>query len=195
MGAPVNHPREEKGEPMKVNHSKEHFPRTFDGLPYADRILLNEDFRLHPKSRVWCKLIVLTDKTAMQRFLNVNGFWGAGRMGRDSIGACLRMYVTGERYIGEKTIRRLIVDPRYFSVIVLNANNISIESIAHESAHAAFNYAYRKQWKNVWGCRKDELEDEQVCYPVGRISEAVFDILNRNDLLPKSLTRRHEKAK
>lgn len=167
---------------MRVNHSKEHFPRTFDGLPYADGILLNKDFRLHQKSRMWCKLLVFPNKTALQRFVTVNGFWGSGRIGRDSVGACLHMYVTGERCVGNKTIRRLIVDPRYFSVILLNTDYMNVEAIAHESTHAALSYVHRTQWKNVWGCRPHESEDEMVCYPAGQIASKITGLLLKHGL-------------
>ena len=71
----------------------------------------------------------------------------------------------------------LEVDPRYYAVIGLCLERLTFEVIVHESIHAGFAYSNRKAGRFEWRIDEDDLDDEEVCYPSGRIASAIIRTL------------------
>ena len=75
------------------------------------------------------------------------------------------------------------VDPRYFCLIALLKDHLRMEIITHECVHAGFAYAARqnqKQWQ-----KGDVMDEEEVCYPAGRIAYSVNLFLHEEGLYKK----------
>lgn len=70
-------------------------------------------------------------------------------------------------------------DSRYFCIIGLIHGRTDAEIVAHEACHAGFAYASRvkRPWPN-----SDVMDEERVCYPVGRITAAINDFLHEKNL-------------
>lgn len=85
------------------------------------------------------------------------------------------------RYMkGGKEYTSCFFDRNYFSVVAFTVDNLTLEIIAHEAAHCAMHYAKRMGPRNIFfDCM--ELDEEQVCYPVGIITSLLVKFLKDNE--------------
>lgn len=84
---------------------------------------------------------------------------------------------------GSESSPVLEVDRRYFAVMGLVQTHLTMEIVCHEAVHAGFAYE-RRQKRKFWP-GQEELDEEGVCYPVGRIATGVNRLLYENGLYPK----------
>lgn len=161
---------------MKVRHNTTALPRAFTGHPAAKDLLGECDIRLCGAGRLRAKLLVFRTPAALARF------WRDG-LGRPDLGRGCRGAVNslGHERANPRTGERvMVVDPRYFCVIGLVKQHLSMEIVSHESVHAGFAYAKRVQ-RNLWAA-PGELDEENVCYPAGRIAAAINSYLHDEGL-------------
>jgi hypothetical protein len=163
---------------MKVERSSTPLPRNWSGLPGAGCALLRADVQVTRASRLRMKLLLFRSQG------DLAGFWRRA-LGSQSVGRCCRGAVHYLQYEkrkidrrGRETQRRMVVDPVYFCVMGLVEGNLGMEVITHESVHAAFAY-YRRVRRRVDWPDADALEDENICYPAGRIAKRVVWILRK----------------
>jgi hypothetical protein len=161
---------------VKVRHSEQPVPRCFAGHPAGKGLLGECDIRLCGAGRLRAKLLVFNGPVALRRFWR--DALGRNELGRHTAGAVSAL--SYERINVTTGASVMVVDPRYFCVIGLTRDNLSMEVITHEAVHAGFAYAKRVQ-KNLWA-GADELDEENVCYPAGRIAAAINSFLHDQGL-------------
>lgn len=117
---------------------------------------------------------------------DLRNFWkkalGKGDLGTGCRGAVngLASEVIQFREDGSES-RFMEVDPRFFCVMGLVVTHLGMEIITHEAVHAGFNYAKRVKRRDLWHGAKD-LDEEEVCYPSGRIASGVNKLLRESGL-------------
>lgn len=117
----------------------------------------------------------------------LHAFWrnalGKSALGRTCRGAVNGMYQEVVTFPGKGKPERahLEVDERYFCVMGLVKGHLSMEIIAHESAHAAFAFVKRKS-RCPWDAQAKDYDEESICYPLGRIARAINNILYKAKL-------------
>jgi hypothetical protein len=143
--------------------------------------VLQTEIAVHPHSRLRAKVFVFRKRSDLHRF------WKDGlgktawteRLGRRCVGAVnVLSYQSISFKDGKESHPVMVVDPRYFCVIGLVQGYLGMEIITHESTHAGFAYARRCMLRNMWGDIGD-FEDEQICYPTGRIANEILRALNK----------------
>lgn len=168
---------------MRVVHSKTPLPR--DWSRFARKAVLEADIAVMRFSRLRMKLLVFNNKT------DLRVFWKKLRGYGESLGwRCLGV-VNGlateirDYRKGEPERRRMEVDPRYFAIVGLVKGHLSMEVICHESVHAGFCYSKRVYRRDLWKPAND-FDEEQVCYPAGRIASAINRAIDNAGLYPWS---------
>lgn len=160
---------------MRIKLNRENpFPRKVD--PSTRGLLLEKDIAPFQFSKLRAKLLLFD--TAR----NMRSFWkrAIGQPIPHSVGVVSRLSFSewvfdgkgGERYAYE------VYDPRYFCVIGLCESHLTVEILMHESVHAGFAWAKRKQ-RSPWDAHAVELDEEAVCYPAGYIAEAILCALQK----------------
>lgn len=164
---------------MKVRLRKRSLPRCFSKHPKAKGILAEADIGVSPHSRLRAKLLVFKNPTALHRFWKTClGAHFSQNLGRHCMGAVNRLGIeTVDTDNGNVVLTEN--DPRYFCIIGLIHGRTDAEIVAHEACHAGFAYAARvkRKWPN-----SDAMDEERVCYPVGRITAAINDFLHAKKL-------------
>lgn len=172
---------------MKIRHSTTPLPRCWQDHPQAKGIVAEGDLYVCRGSRISAKLLVF------DTVKNLNSFWrdclGKGSLGNGCPGAVNSLGVEtwffpgkGKKYgkkDGFKTT--LEVDPRYFCLIGLTKDNLTMEIITHEAGHAAFAYCARMKGRHKWP-HTEENEEEDFCYPLGRIASAINSFCRKRGL-------------
>lgn len=161
---------------MKVRHTAAALPRCFSDHPAAAGVLGEFDIRLCGAGRLRAKVLVFATPAELARFWR-DGL-GRAALGRGCLGAVNSL--ASERVNVRTGERVMEVDPRYFCIIGLTKQNLSMEIICHESMHAGFAYAKRVQ-RNLWA-EPWELDEEKVCYPAGRIAAEINRFLHDEGL-------------
>lgn len=159
---------------MKIRHSKTPLPIVWTGHPsvHDGDILLEKDLALSKHSRLRAKLLVFKNNLAMKRFFD-EALDKPGQVTRKTLGIVSQLSCEVYRFKNKELVeQRLEVDPRYFCLIGLIVGHLSMEIICHESVHAGFAYAARSRVRQ-WVRREDDLDEEQVCYPAGRIASLI----------------------
>jgi hypothetical protein len=164
---------------VRVRHTAKPLPRSFSGHPAAGGLVAESDIAITPRGRLRAKLLVFEHPKSLRRF------WkealGKGDLGRGCLGAVTAL-AQEVRFLDGK--RFACVDPRYFCVIGLTLGNLSMEVITHECVHAGFAFAKRHA-KDYWVSQSDDYDEEDVCYPTGRLARRINTFLHDNGLYSK----------
>lgn len=147
---------------MRSRHAATPLPRDWKSKPVPG-ILLERDIKVRPSSRVYAKLLVFENRADLRRFWTED--LGKEELGEGCCGAVHPLW----RTVDEGRIQEF--DPRYFCVIGLIKDYLSMEIICHESVHAGYAYAERCRGVKWPGC--GELEEEYLAYPTGAISAGI----------------------
>lgn len=170
---------------MKIRLSKRPI-RTDWSRHTSDRVLLLERDISIGSSRLKAKLLVFRNRLALRQF------WEAAlgnRLPLDTFGVVNGLQtriVTFDGKGGETVL--LECDPRYFCVIGLLRERLTMEVICHEAVHAAYCFADRRSrcyWhERAYGAQ--EMPEELVAYPAGKIASQINHTLDEAGLYPKS---------
>lgn len=158
---------------MKVRHSKQSIPRNWERFSKRFGILGEIDIKVRHTSRLWMKTLMFKSIRGMSDFWKeILGHGGLGTNCRGCVNGLAMEHVKFHKGGGET--RTMLVDRRYFCIMGLIVGHTSIEVVTHESVHAAFNYAKRVNKRDLWHGAVD-LDEENVCYPAGRIATTLAD--------------------
>jgi hypothetical protein len=173
---------------MRVAHSRRRLPRVWSTHPQArGRVIAEHDIKVSPRSRLRAKLLVFRNRTAL------NDFWekalkptGHGeRLGLGCQGAVNALQHEIITIKDGRETRHIEVDPRYFCLIGLVRGmgkfTSPMEVISHEAVHAGFAYAKRIGRTGFW-VKASSLDEEDVCYPAGRVARAINIFLHERGL-------------
>lgn len=169
---------------MRVKHSKTSLARELINGPHGGYIQREFNIAITPHGRLRLKLLLFRNSRELMLF------WKKG-LNRDlgsivkkdykAQGVVSAMMYDVESYRNAGKVQKWAeVDPNYFAVMGLCLTDLSMEIITHESVHAA--YAYEKRHRGQFWVNKDELDEEHIAYPAGRIAAAVNRVLYRNNL-------------
>jgi hypothetical protein len=161
---------------VRIRRSGTPLPRDFINHPAGEGILAECDVGVRGRRGLHAKLLVFKNRTALRQFW-VEALGKHHDLGRGCFGA-----VNGlSREIVDARGRSIMqVDPRYFCLIGLVHGFLSMEIICHEAGHAGFAYAKRRRG-NHW-VDALTLDEENVCYPAGRIAAAINRFVHRKGL-------------
>lgn len=166
---------------MKIRHSKNPLPRLF--YPLHKGIVNEASLRISKKSRLRAKLLIFENNAQMKDFFT-RVLDRPHSVTKDTRGVVSALSWTVENYKkGKEPQRFLEVDPVYFCLIGLIVGHLRMEIICHEAVHAAFAYKAR-QSRRVWS-DKDELDEEEICYPAGIIASQINRFLHDEGLYQK----------
>lgn len=149
---------------MRIKHSKKPLPRCWTKHPKAKGILLEREFGIGG-SRLLAKLLVFDTNRSLRHF------WeqclGKGSVGRCTQGVVRALFFEILTFAKDGTVTGHIeADPRYFCVIGLLKQHLSMEVISHEAVHVAYAYVKRIQ-RTPWDKKAKEFDEEAICYPSG----------------------------
>lgn len=156
---------------MRVRHSKKPIPQNFRTFAKRYGILGEVDIKVRHTSRLAMKALMFTTRKGLR------DFWKQ-RLGREDLGngclGCVNKLGYEVHFFpkGGGMLQYIEVDARYFAIMGLIAGHCTMEILCHESVHAGFAYAKRVHKKDLWHNSKD-LDEEDVCYPSGRIAGAL----------------------
>lgn len=162
---------------MKVRHSKNPLPRFFADYSVGTNIIAEGDIKVTDRGRLRAKILVFGNKTQLQQFWKKAIGTPVGRKCQGCVNALSYEVID---FAGDKESAHIVVDPRYFCIIGLNKNNLNMEVIAHESGHAGYAYAKRHS-KDFW-LPAGSFDEENFCYPTGRIADSINRFLHDKDL-------------
>lgn len=164
---------------MLVRHTKTPLPKKWSKLHGADKALFIGHVSVSSGSRLLMKLLVFKNNK------DLRSFW-TKTLGKEDLGRKCRGVVNGLaceviKFNKEKESIHIEVDPTFFCVMGLLVTHLGMEIITHESIHAGFNYAKRVNRRNLFH-NSLELDEEEVCYPSGRIASGVNKLLRESGL-------------
>jgi hypothetical protein len=163
---------------MRIIRNKKPLRRDFSNHPHAKGLIWEDDIGFK-RTRLKCKLLVFDTVNHMKRFFKkALGHPIPGALGAVSYLA-YEVYNVDEN--GATSLKNVFVDPRYFAVMVLSKKNLDIETICHESVHAAFAFSQRDRIKK--DPKAFDNPDENICYPAGAIMANVIGSLRRSKLI------------
>lgn len=162
---------------MKTVKAKRGFPTSFAKKHERLGILLEAHIRPRGRGTLAAKLLVFDSPRSMHEFWEEQ--LGHGLHG--ALGAVNNLSSVVESYRGNTKNPKVwrIVDPRYACIIALCKEHLTFEIIVHEATHAGFAFAARSR-PGLWD--KSGNEEEDVCYPTGRVAAAIDDLLFRRGL-------------
>lgn len=173
-------------DPMRVVHKKKALPRHWGRLPGADRALVITDVSVTRHSRLRMKLLVFRSNRDLCRFWRLTM---KSRLCRNTKGVVSSLTERVISFKGEEERHRMEVDPRYFAVMALINGYLTAEHITHESVHAGIAYNLRTRGVFDWPGAED-MEEENVAYPIGRIARYVADACRRAGLFDEVKPKR-----
>lgn len=150
--------------------------------PKAKGVIAAADIFVTGRARLRLKVVVFESTKWLRHF------WKEVLGRQDDLGRTCRGAVNGLAYEqisfkpGQPERSTMMVDPRYYAIMGLVKGHLNMEIITHESVHAAFAYA-RRHHRNMWAGQND-LEEENVCYPAGRIARQINIFLHEEGLYP-----------
>ncbi len=165
----------EKGA-MKKRISTTPYPGRWRDMPGIRNCPLLFDVRLSQRTKLAAKVLVFEKRRDLHR---------AWRMvfdsvlSRDCYGVCRHLSELVVFPDGRPDV--LEVDPQYYCVIGLCRERLTVEAITHECVHAAFAYSNRKSGKFEWKIDDTDMDEEEICYPAGRIAAAIVKTLHNED--------------
>lgn len=163
---------------MRIEHAPP-LPRSFGHI--AKGLTAEADIYPTPRARLAAKLLVFSSPRALR------AFWrdvlekpdlGAGCVG--AVNALGHEAIDFSDDDDDQGRSRWVCDPRYFCIIGLCLNHLSMEVVTHEAVHAGFCYA-RRRGHDPWNDER-RLGEEDVAYPAGRIAAAINRWLYDRDL-------------
>lgn len=157
--------------------SKTPLPRHWRGLPGLSDAPFVGELKLTRGSRVALKVIVFETPRKLRKFWK--DALGKGDLGKGCLGAVNSLCCHVIRPDGSQFVE---YDPRWFAVMGLCKDHLTMEIITHESAHAAFSYVRRVKHRNPW-FELEQLDEEYYCYPIGRIASALTRVLRAEKLI------------
>lgn len=125
-----------------------------------------------PKTKLQCKVVVFSSKTALRRFWKKH--LELGDLGSKTLAAVNPL--SSEVWNSRTDEHRLEVDPRYFAVCGLVKGHLGAEIVTHEAVHIGFAFYSRKKGRLEWR-HEDELDEENVAYPAGIAASAINEAL------------------
>lgn len=167
---------------MKVEHTKRALPNLFSRMPKWGKLVTHEGvIKLTRYSGLRIKVLVFRTNRDLRMF------W-ANALGRPELcrwthAAVSQLGTERVSFVGTPGERRtMFVDPRYVCVMGFIESHITTNIVAHESGHAAFAWAKRVR-RNLWLPRAD-FDEEDICYPLGKITESVNWLMHEWGLYP-----------
>lgn len=166
---------------MKIRYTHTPLPRSFKGSPGSEGILAEGDI-IVGSSRLAAKLLIFDNPKSLR-------MWWVKSVGSDLGKGCLGA-VNGLHHEvihfpakGEKQRPKYLeVDPRYYCVIGLCKDHLTMEIICHESVHAGFSYAKRIK-RSPWDEQAIDMDEELICYPSGKIASCIRDFAYKKGFL------------
>lgn len=163
---------------MRVELLKKPLPRSFARNQHARGLLAECDLRVTRRGRLRAKVLVFRTKGDLHRF------WRKGlgqSLGRGTLGAVNQLAAEVWSFRGGRETTRLRCDPRYFCLVGLCRTALAVEIVAHEAVHAGYAYA-RRQRRDIFGDVFEDLDEERVAYPAGRILAGLSRFLHEAEL-------------
>jgi hypothetical protein len=170
---------------------KRSLPTSWINMRRNSGIVAECDVSFSRGSRIAAKVLFFKNKTDLRKFwdwLRDGHGTKVGGIGKGCEGVVNSLMVQVEDYSkGEDSPRRVFLrgDPRYFCVVGLLTNRLTMEIVTHESVHVGFAYAKRKGRRNLFRGIDPDNPEEEVCYPAGRFAAAVVSYAQRKGFLPK----------
>lgn len=169
---------------MRVRHTRRPLPRNFQTHPKARgrSILCEYDLSLTRRSRLRAKLLVFERTRDLRRFWK--SVLGKGDLGPGCLGAVNQLgEVVTSFKPGASPRSYWRCDPRYFAVIGLCRQHLTMDVITHEAVHVGFAHLARARavW---WRTAARENSEEWLAYPAGIAASAIVGALRAEGLLP-----------
>lgn len=170
---------------MRVKHGDNPIPKKFMAHPGGGDIKHEFDVWVTGGARMKLKVLIFQTPKDLCMFwkktLN-RDLGGSQRAGYDTQGCVSALGMEVESFKNPKRPQKWVeVDPNYFAIMGLCMHHLTPEVIIHECVHAA--YAYEKRHKGEFWIDKDELDEEHIAYPTGRIAKVVLRRLAEKNLL------------
>lgn len=168
-----------QGSMVKIEHARP-LPTSFSLHPGVKGLVAEADIPATPRGRLAAKVLVFSTPLYLRKF------WEKAIGKHDPLGeGCVGAVNALGREVadfseGGNGKSRWECDPRYFCIIGLSLNHLSMEVITHEAVHAGFAYA-RRRGRDPWN-DDGGLGEEDVAYPAGRIAAAINRWLYDRDL-------------
>jgi len=147
-------------------------------IPVHLASLARRDYRLRvDSSRLRCRVLVFPTRGTLR------AFWKAAFLsdpGPSVLGVTSTLAVEVSRPRNTHVDPVMEVDARYVSLTGLTVPDLTLEVVAHECGHAAHAYRWRVGLRKRW---PDDNEEEQLCYPLGRLVSQLVRRLSRDHLL------------
>lgn len=160
---------------MKIITSKHPLPRSFGSHPEASGLVYEADIGIGSKLKL--KLLVFHKPAQLKNF------W-KNALGKPPLGKGCLGVVNSLGYEVQKNGKTIhVFDPRYFAIMGLCSEHLGMEILTHESVHAGISYAKRVAYRNLW-LDPNDMDEEKIAYPVGRIAKNVLIALRKAKLLP-----------
>jgi hypothetical protein len=153
---------------MRIIRSRNPIRRDWSKHPSSKDMLLDCDLSI-VGSKLKAKLVVFKTRKGLRAFWRA---FSTYELGRSAMGAVSQL--SCEVILSHKGRERRFteVDPRYFCVIGLVKEFLSMEIICHEATHAGIAFAKRAK-RTAWDHRIDEFDEESICYPTGMLAAEI----------------------
>lgn len=158
---------------LRIVHERKPLPKLFSACRKWGKLIAQEGvLKLTRHSRLRVKYLIFDNRRDLMS-------WYANALGRPG--------VVDYRTKGIFAVLRrdeedaIYVDPTYVGIICLIRGHVTPEVVIHECAHAAFAYYFRmrrREWSSF-----TELEEEEVCYPLGIMSSLLLSHFATENLL------------
>lgn len=170
---------------LRKKFSDTPIPRSFRKQSDAYKIVKEFDIKVTGRGRMALKLLIFKNPKDMCLFWKKTlgrDLGGSIKKGYEAQGCVSALMHDVESYANpDKPQKWSEVDPNYFAIMGLCLSHLRPETIVHEAVHAA--YAYEKRHIGMFWVDKDELDEERIAYPAGRISKSIFRILREHNLI------------
>lgn len=123
------------------------------------------------------RLLVFDKPISMRRF------WAkymGNPLDRRCLGAVNGLAVYAENPVTGRRVRQ--VDARFFCVIGLCRQHLTMRIISHEAVHVGFCFA-KRQARSWWDVCTENFHEEGIAYPSGEVAASIVTFLNRKKLL------------
>lgn len=170
---------------MRVKHNDCPIPKRFMLHPGGENIRHELDIWVTGGARIKLKVLIFKKPKDLCMFWKKTlgrDLGGSQRKGYETQGCVSALMNDVESYADPKKVRKWSeVDPNYFAVMGLCLDFLTPEVLIHECVHAA--YAYEKRRKGMFWIDKDEIDEEHIAYPTGRIAKVLMRRLAEKNLL------------
>lgn len=141
------------------------------------------DIRVN-QGRLRAKLVVFDTQKSLRLFWNKRLGLHSQPLGTKCLGVVNSLRLCKERFgKGDApAVRQIDLDRRYFCIIGLLKDHLTMRIISHESVHAAYAFEQRRV-RSWWDAEARQHDEEAIAYPVGEIAANIVRFLNRKKLL------------